>query len=320
MTNPPTPAEVAADLVAFYKGQTVAPAPAAPTTEPAVRGGVYTMQEAAQAAAQLEATIVPGSWRDLEMRGVPTIQWPEDVMEQFIADQSKPQPPMLSDPRIAAATLADNEARRALLEKQGRVDTGNLGFITRRVRPDGWYSDDEGLSWHNPAPHAAAPAPAPNQNSTVYSDYSANRLAEMAEPTTVVVDMGDYASVINGLVTQIHQANRVAGWWTDLKTGETLLGKDEFGRDRRNVGELLCLVHSEISEAMEGYRKNLMDDKLPHRSMLEVELADALIRIFDIAGAHDLDLGGAIKEKREFNSKREDHKVENRLTENGKKF
>lgn len=130
----------------------------------------------------------------------------------------------------------------------------------------------------------------------------------------------DYVMSINQLSNDVHQANIDAGWWTDLTTGQTLLGKDEYGRDRRNLGELLCLVHSEVSEAMEGYRKNLMDDKLPHRTMLEVELADVLIRIFDIAGAHKLDLGGAIAEKRAFNASRADHKLENRVGTNGKKF
>lgn len=104
-----------------------------------------------------------------------------------------------------------------------------------------------------------------------------------------------------------------SGWWKDIKTGEDLHGK-------RNVGEMLCLIHSEISEAMEGHRKNLNDDKLPHRKMIEVELADALIRILDLSGGLNLDLAGAMAEKLEYNTTREDHKIENRTKDNGKSY
>jgi len=104
-----------------------------------------------------------------------------------------------------------------------------------------------------------------------------------------------------------------SGWWTNIKTGE-----DQ--RPLNNVPEKLMLVVSELSEAMEGHRKNLMDDKLPHRKMLEVELADAVIRIFDLAGAKGMDLGGAISEKLEFNAHRPDHKPEARLAEGGKAY
>ena len=119
----------------------------------------------------------------------------------------------------------------------------------------------------------------------------------------------DFAFMFNQMANAVHLQN--SNWWHDIYTGERL---------ERNVGELLCLVHSEISEAMEGHRKNLQDDKLPHRSMFEVELADAVIRILDIAGGLDLDVGGAIAEKLAYNRSREDHKIEHRKSENGKKY
>lgn len=105
-----------------------------------------------------------------------------------------------------------------------------------------------------------------------------------------------------------------SGWWTDLKTGEKLT------RDQVNIPEKLCLIHSEISEAMEGARKGLKDDHLPGRSMLEVELADAVIRILDLSGYLGLNLADAIVEKLAYNQQRADHKLENRRKEGGKAF
>jgi hypothetical protein len=63
-----------------------------------------------------------------------------------------------------------------------------------------------------------------------------------------------------------------------------------------------------------------MDDKLPHRLGLEVELADLLIRVGDLAGALDLNLGPAAREKSVFNLIRPDHKAENRVKKGGKKY
>jgi hypothetical protein len=113
------------------------------------------------------------------------------------------------------------------------------------------------------------------------------------------------------LIKQCHGLARKCGWWPEI---------DEWMEPRRNVAEMLCLIHSEISEAMEGHRKGLMDDKLPHRPMLEVELADAVIRIFDMAGGLKLDVAGAMAEKLQYNATREDHKPENRRADSGKKY
>jgi NTP pyrophosphatase (non-canonical NTP hydrolase) len=119
-----------------------------------------------------------------------------------------------------------------------------------------------------------------------------------------------------------HGLARDCGWWTDgAGNNQAHTYKPEFAYPHgRNIGEMLCLIHSEISEAMEGARKGLYDDKLPHRPMLEVELADAVIRIFDMAGGLNLDLGGAIAEKLQYNASRADHKPENRRQPGGKAF
>lgn len=158
---------------------------------------------------------------------------------------------------------------------------------------------------------------------------------------------------LNGYAQTCHAAN--AKWWQNIDSGEPI---------KRNKGELLMLIVSEIAEAMEGERKSkdepcahcanpqtqyrgidlndgpiwfcrkcsrehigpllselcLMDDKLPHRRMAEVELADALIRIFDYAGAFGYDLQSAFEEKMEYNKNREDHKHEARRIAGGKQF
>ena len=54
--------------------------------------------------------------------------------------------------------------------------------------------------------------------------------------------------------------------------------------------------------------------------MFEVELVDCLIRIFDLAGQHKLDLDGAFEEKMEYNAGREDHKPAARLALGGKTY
>lgn len=106
-----------------------------------------------------------------------------------------------------------------------------------------------------------------------------------------------------------HELATRSGWWD---------GKDpqdpEFGAVK------IALMHSELSEALEGIRKDTMDDHLPHRKSVEVELADAVIRIFDYAGARGLDVAGAMIEKLAYNQQRADHKAENRAKSDGKKF
>lgn len=142
----------------------------------------------------------------------------------------------------------------------------------------------------------------------------------MQKPDFIIANAG------RQLQDACHSASYTAGWWhgpansgaapTDLR--HELRSRTRFGLAL--ASEKLCLIHSEVSEAMEGVRKNLPDDKLPDRRMFEVELADAAIRIFDLAGAMDFDLGAAIAEKMAFNAQRADHKPEARAADGGKAF
>ena len=122
--------------------------------------------------------------------------------------------------------------------------------------------------------------------------------------------MNKKVEAINACARDCHDAAVKGGWWHDSN------GK----KKDRNVGELLCLIHSEISEAMEGARKNLLDDHLENKSMMEVELADAIIRIFDLSESKGFNIGETIYEKLEYNRSRVDHKIENRMKKGGKKF
>ena len=108
-----------------------------------------------------------------------------------------------------------------------------------------------------------------------------------------------------------HGTAQQAGWYRDPGTGEPIV---------RNFGEVVALMHSELSEALEADRKGLKDDKLPHRDGREVEFADCIIRILDTAAALGLDVAGALIEKNRYNRSRLDHRPETRAADGGKKY
>ena len=116
---------------------------------------------------------------------------------------------------------------------------------------------------------------------------------------------------VSTLTDICHSASRNAGWWHNIKTGESL---------KRNKGEMLMLMVSELAEAMEADRKSLQDDHLPQYDGVSVEMADCLIRICDFVGGFGLKTAEAMADKIEYNANRADHKIENRLKDNGKKY
>lgn len=94
-----------------------------------------------------------------------------------------------------------------------------------------------------------------------------------------------------GTASDVYQNAKTKGFWED-------------GVERNN-GEMLCLIHSEISEALEALRENNPpDNKIPEFSSVEVELADAVIRIMDLAHARGWDVARAIEAKIKYNASR----------------
>lgn len=98
---------------------------------------------------------------------------------------------------------------------------------------------------------------------------------------------------IDGLVTEAHGTAVKKGWYDA----------------ERQAPELLCLVHSELSEALEEYRAHRGEREVYFGPTgkpegFPIELADAVIRIADMCGAFDIDLAAAIQTKLEYNATR----------------
>ena len=86
---------------------------------------------------------------------------------------------------------------------------------------------------------------------------------------------------LNELRDLCHQVAKEHGWWDE----------------ERSFGDLIALVHSEVSEALEDYRKG-NNEHIPE------ELADILIRVFDMCGYYGYDLEKAVIDKIEKNKGR----------------
>lgn len=112
----------------------------------------------------------------------------------------------------------------------------------------------------------------------------------------------------------IHKINEECGWHTNPLSGEYVPADEHWWVKQ------WALTISEMSEALEGYRKNLQDEYLPHRTSPEVELADTIIRILHLCSRSGYDIEGAVREKLKYNLRRADHKLHNRSKEGGKKF
>lgn len=93
------------------------------------------------------------------------------------------------------------------------------------------------------------------------------------------------SKTINDLCREAFETARLNGWH----------------EEKREFGTLIALMHSELSEALEAYRK---DSEEVMWANITQELADVCIRIFNACGEYQLDLASAIENKMEKNKSR----------------
>ena len=148
-------------------------------------------------------------------------------------------------------------------------------------------------------------------------------MSEQESPKVMhMVGLGNaFDDAWNSLARVVHEMALDKGWWDDSEDIKLLRAHINESHPagtikprlleaverlaERNEGEMLCLIHSELSEALEGLRHgNPQSEKTPEVSSVEEELADVIIRIMDMARQRCWDVGGAVAAKIQMNAGR----------------